>query len=172
MERPVQAARWKQELSGVEGPVIAAGDLNEGPGGGAWRTVAVLALGIATVMGPWWARNLVQFGQLDDRSLAVNTLLHGMYPDFLWEDRPETLAMPYKFDPEAPAIGRSTATVLSAIVSLTLSPALCAILLRPHEHGKKRNLFARAGQELEAEIGSAPWRHGVTHVVDIAAVEE
>jgi endonuclease/exonuclease/phosphatase family metal-dependent hydrolase len=40
VERPVQAARWKQELSGLEGPVIAAGDLNEGPGGGAWRTVA------------------------------------------------------------------------------------------------------------------------------------
>jgi endonuclease/exonuclease/phosphatase family metal-dependent hydrolase len=40
VERPAQAARWKQELSGLEGPVIAAGDLNEGPGGGAWRTVA------------------------------------------------------------------------------------------------------------------------------------
>ncbi|HEU4348692.1 MAG TPA: endonuclease/exonuclease/phosphatase family protein [Actinoplanes sp.] len=38
-ERPAQAAQWKQELAGIEGPVIAAGDLNEGPGGGAWRTV-------------------------------------------------------------------------------------------------------------------------------------
>jgi len=40
VERPAQAAHWKAELSRVEGPVIAAGDLNEGPGGGAWRTVA------------------------------------------------------------------------------------------------------------------------------------
>jgi endonuclease/exonuclease/phosphatase family metal-dependent hydrolase len=40
VERPAQAARWKEELSGIEGPVIAGGDLNEGPGGGAWRTVA------------------------------------------------------------------------------------------------------------------------------------
>ena len=40
VERPAQAARWKQELALIEGPVIAAGDLNEGPGGGAWRTVA------------------------------------------------------------------------------------------------------------------------------------
>lgn len=39
-ERPDQAARWKQELAAVEGSLIAAGDLNEGPGGGAWRTVA------------------------------------------------------------------------------------------------------------------------------------
>lgn len=38
-ERPAQAALWKQELNRVEGPLIAAADLNEGPGGGAWRTV-------------------------------------------------------------------------------------------------------------------------------------
>jgi len=38
-ERPDQAALWKQALDAIEGPVIAAGDLNEGPGGGAWRTV-------------------------------------------------------------------------------------------------------------------------------------
>jgi endonuclease/exonuclease/phosphatase family metal-dependent hydrolase len=38
-ERPAQAALWKEALDGLEGPVIAAADLNEGPGGGAWRTV-------------------------------------------------------------------------------------------------------------------------------------
>lgn len=38
-ERPDQAALWKEALTAAEGPVIAAGDLNEGPGGGAWRTV-------------------------------------------------------------------------------------------------------------------------------------
>ncbi|MFI7597659.1 endonuclease/exonuclease/phosphatase family protein [Actinoplanes sp. NPDC049681] len=39
-ERPDQAALWKEALSSVEGPLVAGGDLNEGPGGGAWRTVA------------------------------------------------------------------------------------------------------------------------------------
>ncbi|WP_221326360.1 endonuclease/exonuclease/phosphatase family protein [Actinoplanes sp. L3-i22] len=38
-ERPTQAAHWKAELIRVDGPVIVAADLNEGPGGGAWRTV-------------------------------------------------------------------------------------------------------------------------------------
>jgi endonuclease/exonuclease/phosphatase family metal-dependent hydrolase len=38
-ERPSQAAVWKEQLSMIEGPVIAAGDLNEGPGGSAWRMV-------------------------------------------------------------------------------------------------------------------------------------
>jgi endonuclease/exonuclease/phosphatase family metal-dependent hydrolase len=40
IERPAQAAQWKSALAAVEGPLVAAGDLNEGPGGGAWRTVA------------------------------------------------------------------------------------------------------------------------------------
>jgi endonuclease/exonuclease/phosphatase family metal-dependent hydrolase len=40
VERPDQAAQWKAALGAVEGPLIAGGDLNEGPGGGAWRTVA------------------------------------------------------------------------------------------------------------------------------------
>jgi endonuclease/exonuclease/phosphatase family metal-dependent hydrolase len=40
VERPAQAAEWKFALSRIEGLVIAGGDLNEGPGGGAWRTVA------------------------------------------------------------------------------------------------------------------------------------
>ena len=38
-ERPSQAAYWKAELDRVGGPMIVAADLNEGPGGGAWRTV-------------------------------------------------------------------------------------------------------------------------------------
>jgi endonuclease/exonuclease/phosphatase family metal-dependent hydrolase len=38
-ERPAQAAVWKEQLSAIEGPLIAAGDLNEGPGGSAWRMV-------------------------------------------------------------------------------------------------------------------------------------
>ena len=40
VERPAQAALWKSALVAVDGPMVAAGDLNEGPGGGAWRTVA------------------------------------------------------------------------------------------------------------------------------------
>jgi endonuclease/exonuclease/phosphatase family metal-dependent hydrolase len=40
VERPAQAAEWKAALAAIEGPVVAGGDLNEGPGGGAWRTVA------------------------------------------------------------------------------------------------------------------------------------
>jgi endonuclease/exonuclease/phosphatase family metal-dependent hydrolase len=44
-ERPDQAAFWKAELDKLEGPVVVAADLNEGPGGGAWRTVGDGMLG-------------------------------------------------------------------------------------------------------------------------------
>ncbi|MEU8241539.1 endonuclease/exonuclease/phosphatase family protein [Actinoplanes missouriensis] len=37
-ERPAQAARWKSELPDM--PLVLAADLNEGPGGSAWRMVA------------------------------------------------------------------------------------------------------------------------------------
>jgi len=40
VERPAQAAQWKAALDQLGGPVVAGGDLNEGPGGSAWRMVA------------------------------------------------------------------------------------------------------------------------------------
>ncbi|GAB1690369.1 endonuclease/exonuclease/phosphatase family protein [Krasilnikovia sp. M28-CT-15] len=39
-ERPGQAERWKAAVAGVDDPLVVGADLNEGPGGGAWRTVA------------------------------------------------------------------------------------------------------------------------------------
>ncbi|WP_439594367.1 efflux RND transporter permease subunit [Falsiroseomonas sp.] len=43
------------------------------------------------------------------------------------------------------AVTISVATLLSALVSLTLSPALAAILLKPHGHTKPRGLMAPIG---------------------------
>ncbi len=44
------------------------------------------------------------------------------------------------------AVTISVATAISALNSLTLSPALAAIVLRPHEHGKSAGILARSGQ--------------------------
>lgn len=38
-ERPAQAERWKSEMPDTAQPLIMAGDLNEGPGGSAWRMI-------------------------------------------------------------------------------------------------------------------------------------
>ncbi|GLK77774.1 multidrug efflux RND transporter permease subunit [Methylopila jiangsuensis] len=46
------------------------------------------------------------------------------------------------------ALTIAASTVLSALVSLTLSPALCAILLRPHAHGGGRRNLAQKAADL------------------------
>lgn len=124
-----------------------------------WRTVGILLLGIATVMGPWWGRNLAAFGQFDDRSLAVNTLLHGMYPDFLWQDRPETLAMPYKYDPDAATIGQSSSRVLQALAERASADP--ARYLRWYLVGKPLSLVAwdevRIGDAFILSVSSSPY---------------
>jgi HAE1 family hydrophobic/amphiphilic exporter-1 len=44
------------------------------------------------------------------------------------------------------ALTIAAATIISAFNSLTLSPALCALLLKPHHaHPRRRNIFARIG---------------------------
>lgn len=43
------------------------------------------------------------------------------------------------------ALTIATATIISALNSLTLSPALAAILLKPHKHGHRRNILQKAG---------------------------
>ncbi|TDK31189.1 efflux RND transporter permease subunit [Rhizobium deserti] len=44
------------------------------------------------------------------------------------------------------AVTISVATAISALNSLTLSPALAAIVLRPHDHGRPTGILARSGQ--------------------------
>jgi endonuclease/exonuclease/phosphatase family metal-dependent hydrolase len=56
-ERPSQAAVWKEQLATIEGPVIVAGDLNEGPAGSAWRMVED-GLSTAAESGPTFPASL------------------------------------------------------------------------------------------------------------------
>jgi HAE1 family hydrophobic/amphiphilic exporter-1 len=46
------------------------------------------------------------------------------------------------------AVTISVATAISCLNSLTLSPALAAIVLRPHDHKKSTNIFSRFGRTL------------------------
>jgi hydrophobe/amphiphile efflux-1 (HAE1) family protein len=50
------------------------------------------------------------------------------------------------------AVTIAVATVISAFVSLTLSPALAALLLKPHGHGESAGGLARVGRVLGAPI--------------------
>ncbi|MEK1888032.1 MAG: multidrug efflux RND transporter permease subunit [Phyllobacterium sp.] len=65
------------------------------------------------------------------------------------------------------AITIAVATAISALNSLTLSPALAAIVLRPHSHAHSRNPVARAGRFLANgfNTGFDKMAHGYSWVI-------
>jgi 4-amino-4-deoxy-L-arabinose transferase-like glycosyltransferase len=83
----------------------------------ATKASALLLLGMILSYGPWAARNIVQFGETSDPTLQINTLHHGVYPDFMYQDDPDSRGFPYRFDPRSPEISRSMGTVTQEIVS-------------------------------------------------------
>lgn len=69
------------------------------------RAAAVCFLAFLLTMSPWFIRN---FGVEQPRpSLMVNSMAHGAYPGFKFDDRPETFGFPYRFDPAYPEHIRS-----------------------------------------------------------------
>jgi 4-amino-4-deoxy-L-arabinose transferase-like glycosyltransferase len=80
-----------------------------------FRLVAVLVLGCALAFLPWTFRNLYTFGKVSDNTLKINTLHHGMYPDFMYNGDPKTFGYPYRYDPESSKIAQSVGTVMNTI---------------------------------------------------------
>ena len=67
------------------------------------------------IMAPWWGRNVEATGHLSDSSLMINTLHHGSYPGFMYNDDPKTLGNPYAFDPHSREAEASLGAVLADI---------------------------------------------------------
>src|SRR5262249_33706864 len=55
------------------------------------------------------------------------------------------------------ALTIATSTVISALVSLTLSPALAALFLRPHDREEKRGFWASLGRPFNAVFSGFNW---------------
>lgn len=81
-----------------------------------WQRVFLLFLGFFIVMLPWWIRNTYYFGELNNSMLLINTLHHGMYPSFIYNNIPESFGYPYRFDPHSSTIAGSLNSVLSEII--------------------------------------------------------
>jgi 4-amino-4-deoxy-L-arabinose transferase-like glycosyltransferase len=81
------------------------------------HTVLVLALiaGFVLTFSPWLARNLTAIGSITDSTLTINSIHHGMYPDFRYKDIPESTGRPYRFDPRSKTISDSTESLLNEI---------------------------------------------------------
>lgn len=80
-----------------------------------FRQIFFFAIAALAVVGVWKMRNLVMTGAFSDPTLAISTLHHGMYPDFMVDGRPESRGIPYRFDPRTIEITKSLSSVLQEI---------------------------------------------------------
>lgn len=84
---------------------------------GGWRHATALALGVVLAFGPWILRNLATLGRSSDPTLAIATLQHGSYPNFMYDGREETYGYPYRFDPRTPEIVTDFGSVTAHIAN-------------------------------------------------------
>jgi 4-amino-4-deoxy-L-arabinose transferase-like glycosyltransferase len=74
--------------------------------------IAALLAGFLLVLAPWAVRNELQLGYASDPTLQINMIHHGLYPGFMYQDRPETFGVPYRHDPRAAEIAASMDSVI------------------------------------------------------------
>jgi 4-amino-4-deoxy-L-arabinose transferase-like glycosyltransferase len=75
----------------------------------------LVALPFFTVFSIWLLRNLLTLGYLSDPGLTINTLHHGMYPQFMFNGQANSFGFPYRYDPDSAAIASSLQSVIKAI---------------------------------------------------------
>lgn len=81
------------------------------------KVILALTLPFALILSVWFLRNVMVIGSLSDPTLTINTIHHGMYPDFMFNGQPHTFGIPYRFDPESPEISKSLHTVLRTVAT-------------------------------------------------------
>jgi len=75
----------------------------------------VFVIGISLFSTPWLIRNLKAIGNFSDKTLMINFLHHGMYPDFKFKNKKESYGFPYRYDPRSAFIRSDLKTVLREI---------------------------------------------------------
>lgn len=78
-----------------------------------WREAAVLALGFALMMSPWWVRNERVLHQMSSPEKMLTTVQQGSYVDLMYKGRPETYGIPHRFDPGAELANSSWSNLLA-----------------------------------------------------------
>jgi 4-amino-4-deoxy-L-arabinose transferase-like glycosyltransferase len=75
----------------------------------------VVILGFALVFGPWIVRNMITLGIATDKTLMINFLHHGMYPNFTFDNLEKSYGLPYSYDPRSKEISKDLPSVLQEI---------------------------------------------------------
>lgn len=104
------------------------------------RLVVALLAGAVVVQGGWSLRNALVVEGDTGAVLLKNSLLHGAYPDFLYQGRPETYGFPYHFDPEIDQASQSVRTALTTVLARVSERP--AEMLSWYLFGKPRTLWS------------------------------
>lgn len=74
-----------------------------------------MLMGFILIFSPWAVRNISTIGSISDTTLMVNTIHHGIYPGFMYEDVIESKGFPYRYDPRSREISQNFRSVLNEI---------------------------------------------------------
>lgn len=66
-----------------------------------WKAVLAFAVFAIVPVALWKLRNVLAVGEASDPTLLVNGFYHGSFPGFMYDHNPESLGVPYRFDPRA-----------------------------------------------------------------------
>lgn len=64
----------------------------------------------------WLLRNHLSVTQASDSSVMISSILHGLYPNLMYQGDPESFGFPYRYDPNKEAITESLSTLLTEII--------------------------------------------------------
>ena len=79
------------------------------------KAAGTVILSFALCYSPWVIRNVHTLGFTSDKTLMINFLHHGMYPDFTYDGIKESRGFPYRYDPRSAEISRDVSSVLEEI---------------------------------------------------------
>jgi hypothetical protein len=125
-----------------------------------WKKLSLVIVGAALLLSPWLIRNEVTLGYPADPSLSGKSILHGMYPNMMFEGKDETRGYAYKYDPMAPQLEKSTAETISELRRRAAADP--ATYLRWYLGGKTRTVLtwgfmAGADAIFVYPVGNSPY---------------
>lgn len=105
-------------------PFILAGALPLIARGARWKYSIAMCFGFLLMIAPWAIRNSIVTGHASDPTLTISALVHGHYPNMMFNSLEESKGYPYRFDPQIAELTVSIPAALGGIAErITQSPA-------------------------------------------------
>jgi hypothetical protein len=80
-----------------------------------WKAVLAFAVCAVVPVLLWKLRNVLAVGETSDPTLLVNGFYHGSFPGFMYFNNPESLGVPYRFDPRSAETAQGLGPTLNLI---------------------------------------------------------